>query len=324
MTQPSTQYDVIIVGQGAAAYAAGLYAARYQMRSLVIGETFGGETAIGGLIENYPGYAGIDGFELMMKMKQQVETYGVQIVDERVDTITRDNDCFEARSATGLYQGASVILAVGRERRKLGLPHEDEWTGKGVSFCATCDAPLYRGKVAAVVGGGNSAVEGAILLAKYASKAYIIYRGESFTRPEPINRRLLEESPNLEVVLKANVVELKGKDGLTGVVVDQQRNGTQELALDGLFIEIGADPRVELAQQLGVKLADSGEVAVDNVMHTSVPGVFAAGDLTDASSALKQTITAAAQGAIAAMSAYAYVSEHPDACSLHAMAFSLA
>ena len=156
------------------------------------------------------------------------------------------------------------------------------------------------------------------------AKAYIIYRGESFTRPEPINRRLLEESANVEVILKSSVVELKGNHGLTGVVVDQQHNGTQELVLDGLFIEIGADPRVELAQQLGVKLADSGEVAVDKVMHTSVPGVFAAGDLTDATSALKQTITAAAQGAIAAMSAYAYASEHPDACSLHAIAFSLA
>ena len=323
MTQSPTQYDVIIVGQGAAAFAAGLYAARYQMKAVVIGEIFGGETAMGGLIENYPGYTGIDGFELMMNMKQQVEAYGVQIIDEHVDTITRDNDCLEARSATGIYQGASVILAVGRERRKLGLPHEDEWTGKGVSFCATCDAPLYGGKVAAVVGGGDAAVEGAILLGKYASKAYIIYRGESFTRPEPINARLLAESPNVEQILKANVVELLGEDGLTGVVVDQQSNGTRELALDGLFIEIGADPRVELALQLGVKLADSGEVAVDRVMHTSVPGVFAAGDLTDASGALKQTITAAAQGAIAATSAYAYASEHPDACSLHAIAYSL-
>ena len=128
----------------------------------------------------------------------------------------------------------------------------------------------------------------------------------------------------MEVVLKANIVELKGKDGLTSVVVDQQNNGTQKLVLDGLFIEIGADPRVELAQQLGVKLADSGEVAVDKVMRTSISRVFAAGDLTDASSALKQTITAAAQGAIAAMSAYTSASEHPNACSLHAVAFSLA
>ena len=323
MTQPSTQYDVIIVGQGAAAFAAGLYAARYQMKAVVIGETFGGETAIGGLIENYPGYTGIDGFELMMNMKQQVEAYGVQIVDERVKTITRENDCFEIRADDAVYQGASIILAVGRERRKLGLPHEDAWTGKGVSFCATCDAPLYRGKVAAVLGGGDAAVEGAILLGKYATKTYIIYRGESFTRPEPISVKLLEESPNVEQVLKANVVKLLGEDGLTGVVVDQQSNGTRDLALDGLLIEIGADPRVELALQLGVKLTEQGEVAVDKMMHTSVEGIFAAGDLTDASGALKQTITAAAQGAIAATSAYAYASEHPDACELHAIGYGL-
>ena len=325
MTQSTDPYDVIIAGQGAAAFAAALYAARYQMRAVVIGDTFGGETAIGGEIENYPGFKSIDGFDLMMSMKRQVEKYGVPIIDGRVEGISMDHECFEVSTTQGVvYQGTTVILAVGRERRKLGLPNEEEWTGRGVSYCATCDAPLYRGKVAAVVGGGSAAVEGAVLLGKYATKTYIIYRGQAFTRPEPVSVRLLEESPTVEALLETNITELAGDDGLKSIVLDRPYNGSKELALDGLFIEIGADPRIELPRQLGVDLTEDDEVAVDKLMRTSVPGVFAAGDLTDASGHLKQTITAAAQGAIAATSAYEYASEHPNACELHAVGFKVA
>ena len=323
MTELNKPYDVIVVGQGAAAFAAALYAARYQIKTLVVGETFGGETATGGLIENYPGYVGIDGGELMIYMKEQVTRYGVSVVDERVETIARNGDCFDVRTSEDAYQGTAVILAVGRERRKLGLPHEDEWTGKGVSFCATCDAPLYREKVAAVVGGGDAAVKGAVLLGKYATKVYVIYRGERFVRPEPVNLQKLGESPNVEPLFGTNVVGLRGVDGLTGVVLDQQYNGSLELDLDGLFLEIGADPRVELAQALGVDLNERNEIKVDREMRTNVHGVFAAGDVADASGDLKQTITAAAQGAVAATTAYAHVSAHPNTCATHAAGYSL-
>ena len=323
MTELNRPYDVVVVGQGAAAFAGALYAARYQIKTLVVGEVFGGETATGGLIENYPGYVGIDGGDLMINMKEQVTRYGVSIVDERVETIARNGDCFDVRTSEDTYQGTAVILAVGRERRKLGLPHEDEWTGKGVSFCATCDAPLYRGKVAAVVGGGDAAVKGAVLLGKYASKVYVIYRGERFSRPEPVNLQKLGESPNVESVFRTNVVELRGVDGLTGVLLDQQYNGSLELDLDGLFLEIGADPRVELAQDLGVELNERNEIKVDREMRTNVHGVFAAGDVADASGDLKQTITAAAQGAVAATTAYAHVSAHPNACVTHGVGYSL-
>ena len=323
MTELNVPYDVILVGQGAAAFAGALYAARYQIKTLVVGEAFGGETATGGLIENYPGYVGIDGGELMINMKEQVTRYGVSVVDERVETIARNGDCFDVRTSEDAYQGTAVILAVGRERRKLGLPNEDEWTGKGVSFCATCDAPLYREKVAAVVGGGDAAAKGAVLLGKYATKVYVIYRGERFTRPEPVNLQKLRESPNVEPIFETNVVELRGVDGLTGVVLDRQYNGSLELDLDGLFLEIGADPRVELAQALGVELNERNEIKVDREMRTNVHGVFAAGDVADASGDLKQTITAAAQGAIAATAAYEHVSAHPNACATHAAGYRL-
>ena len=324
MSSSTQEYGALIVGQGAAAFAAALYAARYQMKPIVIGETFGGETATGGLIENYPGYPEIDGYDLMLKFREQADKYQVPVVDDKVESLGRAGHCFEATTALGdTYQATTVILTVGRERRKLGLPHEDEWTGKGVSFCSTCDAPLHRGNVVAVVGGGDAAVKGAVLLSKYARQVYIIYRGAAFTRPEAANLRLLDGSANVERLFNTNVIELKGENGLSAIVLDQEVNGSTEIPVDGLFLEIGADPRTELARQLGIQVNDRDEIMVDKTMRTNVHGVFAAGDVTDASGELKQTLTAAAQGSLAATAAYADVSEHPDACELHAVGFSL-
>ncbi len=325
MTTQDIQYDILIVGQGAAAYAAALYAARYQMKSVVFGGLFGGETATGGLIENYPGYPEIDGLDLMFKLREQAGKYEVPIVSEDIVSITRAGNCFEATTEDGnVHQGASVILAVGRERRKLGLEHEDEWTGRGISFCAICDAPLYRGKVVGVVGGGDAAVKGAALASKYAEQVYVIYRGDRFTRPDAANLRHMEAQANVVTIFNANVIELKGEDGLGGVVLDREYNGSNQLDLGALFLEIGADPRVDLPNQLGLELNERNEVKVDRSGRTNVEGILAAGDLTDASGDLKQTITAAAQGALAATAAYEYVSKHGNRCEAHAMAYSLA
>ena len=319
-----TIHDVLIAGQGASGYAAAMYAARYQISPVVFGAVFGGETATGGLIENYPGYPEIDGFELMMKFREHAQKYGVPIVDEDAVSIARRSDCFELTTDEGnTYLGASVILAVGRERRTLGLEHEVEWTGRGVSYCSTCDAPLHRDNVVGVVGGGDSAVKGAALLSKYARQVYVIYRRESFTRPEPVNLRQLESSDNVTTLFNTNVVKLLGDDGLDGVVLDRPHAGSSELALNGLFIEIGADPRVELAEQLGLELNELNEVRVDKHGRTNVDGVFAAGDLTDASGDLKQTITAAASGALAATAAYEYVSIHGNRCATHAAGYHI-
>ncbi|MCI0768930.1 MAG: FAD-dependent oxidoreductase [Chloroflexi bacterium] len=318
-----TIYDVVILGQGVAGFSAGLYAARYQIKAVIIGETFGGETATGGLIENYPGIVSIEGYDLMLQMKEQVEKYDVPVIDEKADAITKEGDCFLVHAGGEIYQGNTVILAVGRERRKLGLPREEELTGRGVSYCSTCDAPLYRGKTVGVVGGGDAAVKGATLISKYADKVYVIYRGEKFSRPEPVNVKKLEESSNAQPVFQANVVELKGGETLSGLVLDRRSDGSNELVVDGVFVEIGADPNADLAVQLGVSLTEENEIDVDKLMQTNVEGVFAAGDVTNASGHLKQAITAAAQGALAATSAYGYVSEHANACETHAVGFSL-
>ena len=318
-----TIYDVVILGQGVAGFSAGLYAARYQIKAVIIGETFGGETATGGLIENYPGIVSIEGYDLMLQMKEQVQKYDVPVIDEKADAITKEGDCFLVRAGGEIYQGKTVILAVGRERRKLGLPREEELTGRGVSYCSTCDAPLYRGKVVGVVGGGDAAIKGATLVSKYADKVYVIYRGEKFSRPEPVNVEKLEERSNAQPVFQANVVELKGGETLSGLVLDRRSDGSNELVVDGVFVEIGADPNADLAVQLGVSLTEENEIDVDKLMQTNVEGVFAAGDVTNASGHLKQAITAAAQGALAATSAYGYVSEHANACETHAVGFSL-
>lgn len=308
-------HDLLIAGKGAAAYAAGLYAGRYQLDTVMAGESFGGETALGGQIENYPGQPEIDGFELMVKFREQVEKLNVPTLDSNLAHVRKDGDAFVAELTDGQkLRALSLILAIGRERRKLHLLHEEEWTGKGVSYCSTCDAPLYRGKdSAAVVGGGNSAVEGAILIAKYARTVYLIYRREKFTRPEPVVLRILEHTPNLKVLFSTEVQELIGSDaeGLTAVRISRPYEGRDVLKVDGLFIEAGADPRVGIPNELGVELnSETNEVHVDRMMRTNVAGIYAAGDLTDSSGPLKQTVTAAAQGAIAALSAYQHVSEH--------------
>ena len=336
MAEP-TKADVLIAGQGAAAFSAALYAARYQLDTVVVAESFGGETAIGGLIENYPGAPEIDGFDLMLKFKEQVDTLEVPIITQNLESVARDNSRFTCTVGSDghaqVVDAGAVILCVGRERRTLGLEHESDWVGKGISYCSTCDAPLYRNKEAvAVVGGGNAAVEGAILLARYAEHVYLVYRGDRLWRPEPIQLRVLSQLANVRVLLNTELTELLGDDmaGLRGVKLSRPMDdseqvrvhpdqteplnrsradddGKDEIALDGLFVEAGADPRLTIPEQLGLDLnSETNEVHVDRGQRTNVAGVYAAGDLTDGTS-LKQTVTAASQGAVAALSAYEYV-----------------
>ena len=300
--------DVLIAGLGAAAYSAALYCKRYQIDTVIVGEEFGGETAIGGLIENYPGQPDIDGFDLMMKFKEQVDNLNTETFDSNLKSVEKISDGnFRSTLDSGeIFLSKSVILAMGRERRKLGLDNEEEWMGKGVSYCSTCDAPLYKNKESvAVIGGGNAAVEGAILLSKYAKKVYLVYRGIKFFRPEPILLEILNNSENITILLETEVNSLLGDEkGLTGIEINNNINQKKHISLDGIFVEIGADPRLEIPNQLGLEInSDTGEVHVDKHQTTSETGIYAAGDLTDGTD-LKQTITAASQGAIAALSAY--------------------
>lgn len=299
--------DLLIAGQGAAGYSAALYSARYQINTMIIGGEFGGETAIGGMIENYPGIE-VDGFDLMMNMKEQVLKYDVELFEENAEKITPRNNKFFVETGSSIIETKSVILCVGRERRKLHLPNEDSLVGKGVSYCSTCDAPLYKDKDVVVVGGGNAAVEGAILISKYANKVHLIYRGDSLYRPEKVLLKQFQECKNIDLHLNSQISEITEDDsGVNGVKIIKSEQ-EEKLMCNGLFIEIGADPRLELANQLNLSIdPETNEVSVNKLMETSLKGVFAAGDLTNASGPLKQTVTAAGQGAIAALSAYTYL-----------------
>ncbi len=306
--------DVLIAGQGAASFAAGLYTSRYQLNTLIVGEHFGGETAIGGLIENYPGQPDIDGFDLMLKFKEQIDNLKTPIHSSNLVNVEKKLGKFYSTLEDGTQiESISLILGIGRERRKLGLENEDSWTGKGISYCSTCDAPLYKNKSSvAVVGGGNAAVEGALLLSKYAEKIYLIYRKDKFTRPEPILLKILDQTSNIDVLFNTEITSLIGNDilGLKSIDISKNWEGKSQIDVDGLFIEAGADPRIDIPKKLGLELNSStNEVHVDIAQKTSIEGVFAAGDLTDGTE-LKQTITAASQGAISALSAYQYVSEY--------------
>lgn len=315
-------YDVAIIGGGAAAHGAALYAMRYRLATVMVLEEFGGETATASVVENYPGHVSIDGLELMKTMETQVKKLGAEVILGKAERVERDRRCFMIGVGGSELEAKSVILAVGRERRTLGLPHEKEWLGLGISYCPTCDAPLYADQIVGIVGGGDSAVKGAILLAKYAKRVYVIHRGAKL-RGEPINNERLQKASNVSILFNTRVTALQGEGGLRAVVLDPPYQGEEELPLDGLFVEIGAEPRVELAKSLGGALDESGYIQVDSMMRTNVPGFFAAGDVTNASGSLKQVITSAAQGVLAATAAYKHVSEGGDFCDRHAHPFKL-
>lgn len=314
----NTQYDLIIIGSGAAGLGAALYSGRYRMKTLVIGKEFGGETAKAGTIENYPGIQAIDGYELMGAMKQQAKNLGVEVVDAEATEVKRQEHCFEVCSNKTTYQTHAIIFAIGAERRRLGLPKEKELTGRGVHYCVTCDGPVYNGKTIAMVGGGDASVKGAVLAAEYVSKLFLIVRGKEVTA-EPINlERMKKLGDKIEVILETEVREIIGGKKLEKVILSPAFKGSNELVVDGLFVEIGAIPNVELAKSLGVELDDHGYVKTDAMMQTNIDGVFAAGDAVNHFGSFKQDITAAAMGAVAATSAYNDRKIHGELCPIHA------
>ncbi|MBI4050299.1 MAG: FAD-dependent oxidoreductase [Candidatus Doudnabacteria bacterium] len=312
-----TIYDLVIIGSGAAGLGASVYAGRYRLNVLVIGREFGGETAKAGKIENFPGFESIDGFELMELMKKQSENLGVKVIDDEVKAIKRAEHCFEIKAGSEAYLANSIIFAMGTERRKLGLSREAELTGRGVHYCVTCDGPLFTGKTIAMVGGGDASIKGVNLAAQYAKKIYLIVRGKQVTA-EPVNLEQMQKlGDKVELLLETEMKELVGEKFLEKVVLSKPHQDSTELKVDGLFVEIGAKPNVELARNLGIELDEAGYMKVDNMMRTNIDGVFAAGDTVNHFGRFKQDITAAAMGAVAATSAYEDHQIHGQLCQLH-------
>ena len=298
-------YDLIILGAGVAGLSSAVYASRRALKTLVVSKDLGGQTALALNIENYPGFSRIDGIDFMKTLQQQAETFGAEIKFETVNKIIPMGDQLTIVTASGQeYSAKAIILAFGRTPRYLDIPGEKKLIGKGVAYCATCDAPLFAGKDVAVVGGGNAAINTALLLSDIANKIYLVHRREEF-RAEEIKINELKQSPKIEFVSNAVATEIKGDSLVNQLVVkDIKTNTIRELSVQGVFVEIG---NVVNSDWLGdlLKLNGQGEIIIDDFNHTSQPGIFAAGDATEVP--YKQMVIAAGEGAKAALAAYDYI-----------------
>lgn len=322
-------YDAIIIGGGPAGLSAAIYAARFNLKAVLISKEIGGYMTEAPQIENYPGFKSISGLELAKLMRKQVEDFGIEIVEEEVVEVKKGlmeikisknqkaslSLFFVKTKSNKTFEGKNIIIALGTERRKLNIKGEAEFTGKGVSYCATCDSAFFKNKIVAVAGGANSAAVSALLLAKFAKEVHIIYRNNPL-RADPFWVEKIEKTKNISVHCCANIVEIKGTKKVESILLDNgqalgnskgisgaqknSENFSREMKVDGVFVEIGSMPVVSLAKSLGVKLDSEGYIIVDNIQKTNVEGVYAAGDISTGSNKLRQIITACAEGAVAA------------------------
>ena len=295
-------YDLIVLGGGPTAIGCAIYAARFAMDALVIGKTFGGLIATTHIVENYPAITSISGQGLMEMFKEHMNSLNIPYISDEIRSIDKVDDHFELHSFFQNFKAYSICIATGSERKKLGVPGEEDFAGRGVSYCATCDGPFYIDKVVCVLGGSDSAAKEALFLSQNVEKVYIIYRGKEI-RAEPINKQRVYDNNKIEIIYETNIVEIKGDTTVSSVVFD---NG-KEFEVDGVFIEIGSIPNSELAKLVGVKTNEKGEIIINRKSETNIPGIFAAGDVADAP--FKQAITGVSEGVIAAYSAFDYVKE---------------
>lgn len=298
-----TIYDLIIIGAGPAAISAAIYAARYRINFLVIGGIPGGNMSLSYDVDNYPGYVHTTGSELTKNMVSQLKAVGHEILSDTIKKIKKDKKVFNLTGQVANYQARNILLAIGSEKNKLGVPGESELIGRGVSYCSTCDGFFFKNRTVAVVGGGDAAVEASVFLSEIAKKVYIIIRRDQF-RADPDWQERLENAKNVEIITKANVKEIIGKDKVEKIRLDKDN---KEITVDGIFIEIGETPSSVLFDELKIKRDNNGYVLVDQAMRTSVQNVWAAGDSTTGSNKFRQIITACSEGAIAASTIYAEI-----------------
>ena len=289
-------YDLIIIGSGPAGITAGIYAAIYNLKFLVIGKLNGGAISEAHKVCNYPSQYNITGFELTNKMVAHLSDLGGKILNEEVREVIKDNESFLIKTNNSKYKAKKIILAIGRVKEKLNIKGEDKFLGRGVSYCATCDSAFFKNKTVAVVGGGNAAVSAALLLAEHAKKIYIIHRKDKFARVDQILLSRLEKEAKITIIFNSEISEINGEKAVTGITLKDNT-----LAVDGVFIEIGFSPPDSLIRQLNLE-TENKYVRVDKFQRTSLRGVFAVGDITN--NPLKQVITACSEGSIATTTAY--------------------
>lgn len=309
-------YDIIIIGAGPAGTAAAVYAARKRLKTLLITESFGGQSIVSDGIENWIGERHITGFDLAKKFEEHVRAFSdiVDIVMPEIAIEVREIPCvdgkracdFEVRTDKGkIYSTKAVIVAAGARRRKLGVPGEKEYDGKGVAYCSTCDAPLFAGKAVAVVGGGNAGLEAVVDLFPYATHIDLLVRGDAL-KGDPVTQEEVKKNEKVNIIYQADTKEIQGDTMVTGLTyVDGAAHKEKKLDVQGVFVEIGSVPNSDIVKGL-VELDAFKQIKIDSkTSATSHPGIFAAGDITD--DPFKQNNISAGDGVKAALSAYAYI-----------------
>ena len=300
------KYQLIIVGGGPAGLTAGLYGARAGLKVLLIEkEVIGGQIANADWVDNYPGFPkGISGFELVQLIQQQAMNHGLETMSGEVTGLTSRYGNNMVITTEGDFIAQAVIIAGGLQFRKLEVPGESEFMGRGVSYCATCDGPLFRDKTVAVIGGGDTAVIDALSLSKFASLVKVVHRRNQL-RAGKVLQRKAQADPKIEFIWDSVVTEVKGEKKVTDLVLKNTQNGTISLlAVDGVFVAIGLIPNTEYLRGV-LPLDEWGYIITTELMETTVPGIFAAGDIRHNS--VKQAIAAAGDGAVAALSAEKFV-----------------
>jgi len=300
------KYDLLIIGGAAAGLTAGLYAARRALKTLVISKDLGGQVSTTPTVENYPGFIEPQGgYDLMERFKKQAEKWGSEFKMAEVASLKKEGEIFKVETSVGEIEARAVILAFGKKSRHLGITNEGEFDGKGISYCVTCDGPLFKDKVTAVVGGGNAAVEAAEILSKIARKVYLIHRGDKF-KAEAVNVDRIKDRDNVEFVLNTTVKSAHGDGMLTHVMTQNKDGGEKKLELDGLFVEIGFEVKADFVKDL-VETDEQNQIITDPKQQTKTPGLFAAGDLT--TNPYKQIVISAGEGCTAALAAYEYLEQ---------------
>ena len=298
-------YDIVIIGAGTAGLSAAIYACRAGKQVLILEENYyGGQIVNTPHIENYPGIRQISGFDFASGLYEQAKELGAEIVFTKAESIRNNDTCKEVVTASEIYPCKSIILATGAKNKMLGLEKEKELTGKGISYCATCDGAFFRGKTVAVCGGGNTALEDAMHLAEGCEKVYLIHRRAEFRAEARLQERLTEKK-NIITMLECRVMELMAEDSLKGIVIENTATGKQStMELEGLFIAIGQEPDNYRFEDM-VKLDEKGYIIAGEDCKTSMGGVFAAGDCRKKQ--VRQLTTAAADGSVAALAACDYI-----------------
>ena len=309
------KYDVIIIGAGPAGLSAAIYSARSGLKTAVFERgLIGGQINVTEEVENYPGFPeALSGYELTERMHRQAEHFGTEFKDEEVTALGMEGLCKIVETTDNKYRARAVIFCTGAYPRRLNVPGEEKFTGRGVSYCATCDGALYRDKIVAFIGGGDSAIEEGIFLTHFAKKVVVIHRRDELRSQKIIQERAFK-NPKMEFVWNSVVQEIRGENKVQELeVYNRKTNTVSVIPVDGVFIYVGILPNNKLMESR-IDLDSAGFALTDDFMHTNVPGVYAAGDIRK--KVLRQVVTATSDGAIAGWSAEKWITENYDAIQL--------